>query len=63
MASTILGRVRVVTTWNAWTPGGGSKKGIWVMAWENVSQMGFSFGGGGGGESGISGVVWFSGNS
>jgi hypothetical protein len=43
----MLGRVRVAATWNAWTPGGGLKKGIWVMSWGTFSQIGiFPWGGG-----------------
>jgi hypothetical protein len=35
----MLGRVRVVATWNTWNLGWEKKKGIWVMAWGTVSQI------------------------
>jgi hypothetical protein len=69
MERTIFGRVRVATTWNAWTLGGGQKKGIWVMSWGTVSQNDIlpwrvmAGGGGGGEEYGISGAVGFPENS
>jgi hypothetical protein len=61
LARTMLGRVRVAITWNAWNLGGGWKKGIWVMAWGTISQTRiFPWSGG---ESKISGAVVFSRNS